>query len=222
MRTLHTTFSLARQTIHQITFELATFSDADLLWLPHHQQLAHAARKRKAEHLAGRIAAVHSLQEFAVRAIPGIGVNGEPLWQTGIVGSITHTATCALAVASNHTQQLLGIDCEQILNALEAQEIKDGIISHEEETLLRGTSLPFALALTLTFSAKESVFKALFPRVNALMGFDSARITALTADNLTLALTRPLAGFKEGTPFTLHWLRDGERVITLLSHFPAA
>ena len=73
MRTLHTTFSLARQTIHQITFELATFSDADLLWLPHHQQLAHAARKRKAEHLAGRIAAAHSLQEFSVRAIPGIG-----------------------------------------------------------------------------------------------------------------------------------------------------
>jgi enterobactin synthetase component D len=222
MRTLHTTFSLARQTVHQIAFEPDTFTDTDLLWLPHHQHLAHAAHKRKAEHLAGRIAAAHALQQFGVSAIPGIGVNGEPLWQTGAVGSITHTAACALAVVSNHTQQLLGIDCEQILDALEAQEIKDGIIDHEEETLLRHTSLPFALALTLTFSAKESLFKALFPRVNALLGFDSARVTALTTGNLALTLTHPLAGFHEGTEFTLHWLRDGDRVITLLSHFPAA
>lgn len=222
MRTLHTTFSLARQTIHQIAFEPATFTDTDLLWLPHHQHLAHTAHKRKAEHLAGRIAAVHALQQFGVSAIPGIGINGEPLWQTGVVGSITHTAACALAVVSNHTQQLLGIDCEQILDALEAQEIKDGIIDHEEETLLRHTSLPFALALTLTFSAKESLFKALFPKVNALMGFESARVTALTTGNLALTLTHPLAGFHEGMRFTLHWLRDGDRVITLLSHFPAA
>lgn len=222
MRTLHTTFSLARQTVHQIAFEPDTFTDTDLLWLPHHQHLAHAAHKRKAEHLAGRIAAAHALQQFGVSAIPGIGVNGEPLWQTGVVGSITHTAACALAVVSNHTQQLLGIDCEQILDALEAQEIKDGIIDHEEETLLRHTSLPFALALTLTFSAKESLFKALFPRVYALMGFDSARVTALTTGNLALTLTRALAGFNQGTQFTLHWLRDGDRVITLLSHFPAA
>ena len=222
MRTLHTTFSLASQTVHQIAFEPDTFTDADLLWLPHHQHLAHAAHKRKAEHLAGRIAAAHALQHLGVSAIPGIGINGEPLWQTGCVGSITHTAACALAVVSNHTQQLLGIDCEQILEALEAQEIKDGIIDQEEETLLRRTSLPFALALTLTFSAKESVFKALFPNVNALMGFDSARVMALSAGSLTLALTRPLAGFHEGTQFTLHWLRDDDRMITLLSYFPAA
>lgn len=50
------------------------------------------------------------------------------------------------------------------------------------------------------------------------MGFDSARITLLDDRTLTLALTRQLAGFEEGTAFTLHWQQHGEQVITLLSH----
>ena len=56
MRTTHSTFRLAGTTVHQITFDPTTFTDADLLWLPHHNALAHAAPKRKAEHLAGRLA----------------------------------------------------------------------------------------------------------------------------------------------------------------------
>ncbi|MGX5148439.1 enterobactin synthase subunit EntD, partial [Enterobacter hormaechei] len=61
MHTTHSTFSLAGHTLHRITFDPATFTDADLLWLPHHAQLADAGRKRKADHLAGRIAAAHAL-----------------------------------------------------------------------------------------------------------------------------------------------------------------
>lgn len=43
MRTTHSTFRLAGTTVHQITFDPTTFTDADLLWLPHHNALAHAA-----------------------------------------------------------------------------------------------------------------------------------------------------------------------------------
>jgi enterobactin synthetase component D len=48
--------------------------------------------------------------------------------------------------------------------------------------------LPFALALTLAFSAKESLFKALFPKVNTYMGFEWARVTELSEKTITLAL----------------------------------
>lgn len=34
MHTTHSTFSLAGHTLHRITFDPATFTDADLLWLP--------------------------------------------------------------------------------------------------------------------------------------------------------------------------------------------
>lgn len=217
MHTAHSTFSLAGLTLHHITFDPTTFTDADLLWLPHHAQLSSAGRKRKADHLAGRIAAAHALPDHAV---PGIGPSGEPLWPDGISGSITHSGTRAMAVVTQHPA-LIGIDCETFLPENEALEIKDGIIDAQEEALLSRSGYPFALALTLVFSAKESLFKALFPKVKSYMGFDSARITMLDKETLMLALTRPLTGFDEGTAFTLHWLHNGDGVITLLSRSPA-
>ncbi|CZW82016.1 enterobactin synthase subunit EntD [Enterobacter hormaechei] len=216
MHTTHSTFSLAGHTLHRITFDPATFTDADLLWLPHHAQLADAGRKRKADHLAGRIAAAHALPDHTM---PAIGPSGEPLWPQGISGSITHSGTQAIAVVTQYPA-LIGIDCETILFENEAREIKDGIIDTQEEPVLSRQGYPFALALTLVFSAKESLFKALFPQVQAWMGFDCARVTRLDDKTLTLALTRQLAGFEEGTAFPLHWQQHGEQVITLLSHAP--
>ncbi|HDR2619703.1 TPA: enterobactin synthase subunit EntD [Enterobacter chuandaensis] len=218
MHTTHSTFSLAGLTLHRVTFDPTTFTDADLLWLPHHAQLADAGRKRKADHLAGRIAAMHALNE---RTIPAIGPSGEPLWPEGVSGSITHSGTQAMAVVVRDRHALIGIDCETILPENEAREIKDGIIDAQEEGVLSHAGYPFALALTLAFSAKESLFKALFPLVQAYMGFDSARVTMLDDKTLTLALTRQLAGFNEGATFTLHWQQRGEQAITLLSHAPA-
>ncbi|WP_296240275.1 enterobactin synthase subunit EntD [uncultured Enterobacter sp.] len=218
MHTTHRTFALANLTVHRITFDTATFTDADLLWLPHHAELSNAGRKRKAEHLAGRIAAAHALN---ARVIPGIGPSGEPLWPDGISGSITHSGTQAMAVVVREQQALIGIDCEAILPEYEAREIKNGIIDIQEEQVLSRSVYPFALALTLVFSAKESLFKALFPQVQAYMGFDSARVTLLDDKTLTLALTRQLAGFNQSTTFTLHWQQQDEQAITLLSRSPA-
>ncbi len=218
MQVNHSTFLLAGLTVQHVSFDPATFTDADLLWLPHHAELSHAGRKRKADHLAGRIAAAYALNE---RTIPGIGPSGEPLWPDGMSGSITHSGTQAMAVVIRERQALIGIDCEAILPENEAREIKDGIIDAQEEPVLSRSGYPFPLALTLVFSAKESLFKALFPRVQAYMGFDSARVTKLDDKTLTLALTRKLAGFNEGAAFTLHWQLQGEQAITLLSRSPA-
>lgn len=217
MHTTHSTFSLAGHTLHRVIFDPTTFTDSDLLWLPHHAQLADAGRKRKADHLAGRIAAMHALNE---RTIPAIGPSGEPLWPEGVSGSITHSGTQAMAVVTQHPA-LIGIDCEAILPENEAREIKDGIIDEQEERVLCRAGYPFALALTLAFSAKESLFKALFPQVQTYMGFDCARVTMLDDKTLTLTLACQLAGFHEGTAFTLHWQQHGEQAITLLSHAPA-
>ncbi|HED6273294.1 TPA: enterobactin synthase subunit EntD [Enterobacter sichuanensis] len=213
MHTTHRTLILANHTVHHVTFDPTTFTDADLLWLPHHAELANAGRKRKAEHLAGRIAAAHALPDHTV---PGIGPSGEPLWPEGISGSITHSGTQAMAVVVRHPDARVGIDCEAILPDREAREIQDGIIDVQEAMCLTRSGYPFALALTLTFSAKESLFKALFPQVKTFMGFDCARIMRLDERTLTLALTRSQAEFKENMLFTVHWLLNNDRVITLL------
>ena len=211
MRTTHSTFLLAGHSVHRITFDPSTFTDADLLWLPHHQQLSHAGRKRKADHLAGRIAAFHALNR---QAIPGIGRNGEPLWPAEFSGSISHSGSQAIAICRE--KGIVGIDCEAIIDEREAREIQDGVIDTLEAQLLSDSGLPFDLAFTLVFSAKESLFKALFPQVQAWMGFESARVTAMTSTTLTLTLTRPHPPFTQNQPFTLNWCHINTQVITLI------
>jgi enterobactin synthetase component D len=215
MRTTHSSFLVAGRTVHRIAFDASTFVEADLLWLPHHAQLAGAGRKRKADHLAGRIAAFHALQAYGVKQLPAIGASGEPLWPMGISGSLTHSGTQALALVSEEPA-LIGIDCEAILDENEATEIKAGIINVQEERVLTDSGLPFALGLTLAFSAKESLFKALFPRAQQFMDFDTARVINLTNTTLTLTLSQPLAGFDTHQPFTVHWLPLERSVVTLV------
>jgi len=211
MYTSYSTFLLAGYTVHCITFDPTTFSDADLLWLPHHQELSQAGRKRKADHLAGRLAAFYALNR---KNIPGIGSSGEPLWPAGMSGSISHSGTQAVAICQENG--LVGIDCEAIIDESEAREIQDGVIDSREAQLLAECGLSFDLALTLAFSAKESLFKALFPQVQAWMDFDSARVTALSANTLTLTLTRPLPPFAQNQVFSLHWCRLDSLVVTLI------
>ena len=213
MHTTHRTFILAGHTVHHVTFDPTTFTDADLLWLPHHAELANAGRKRKAEHLAGRIAAAHALPDHTV---PGIGPSGEPLWPEGVSGSITHSGTQAMAVAVRYPDALVGIDCEAILPDREAREIQDGIINAQEAMCLTRSGYPFALALTLAFSAKESLFKAFFPQVNTYMGFEWARVTELTEKTITLALSNPAGDYPEGKRFILIWQNNDTSVFTLL------
>jgi len=211
MQTTYSTFLLAGYTIHRVTFDSATFTEADLLWLPHHEQLSSAGRKRKADHLAGRIAAFHALNR---QTLPGIGTSGEPLWPAGVSGSISHSGTQAVAICRKNG--LIGIDCEAIIDKHEVREIQDGVIDAREAQLLAGSGIPFDLAFTLTFSAKESLFKALFPQVQAWMGFERARVTALAANTLTLTLSRPLPPFAQNQAFTLHWSQINTQVITLI------
>ncbi|MDU6224550.1 MAG: enterobactin synthase subunit EntD [Enterobacter asburiae] len=216
MHTTHTTFILAGHTVHNVTFAPTTFTDADLLWLPHYAELSNAGRKRKTEHLAGRIAAAHALGAINERAIPGIGPSGEPLWPEGVSGSITHSGTQAMAVVVRHQDALVGIDCEAILAEREAREIQDGIIDAQEAICLTHSGYPFALALTLAFSAKESLFKALFPKANTYMGFEWARVTELTEKTITLALSNPAGDYPEGKRFILIWQNNDTSVFTLL------
>lgn len=216
MQTTHSLLTLGAFALHRIEFDPTTFDNADLLWLPHHLLLSHASLKRKADHLAGRIAAAHALQKYAINTVPGIGPSGEPLWPAGIAGSISHSGTQAFALAVQHDNALVGIDCEQLIAEREAVDIQDGIINAQEKSVLMRTGYRFAFALTLAFSAKESLFKALFPRVNMYMGFECACVTAISSSTLTLSLTQPLAGFSHHHPFTLYWCENNAGVITVL------
>ncbi|MCR9029132.1 enterobactin synthase subunit EntD [Citrobacter amalonaticus] len=204
MQTTHFPLILAHHTLHCVTFEPDTFHEHDLLWLPHHAQLARAWRKRKAEHLAGRIAAVHALREWGHKNVPGIGEQRQPLWPHGLFGSISHGATTALAVVS---RQPVGVDIETIFTPQTAAELASSIVTETEKVRLEGSGLRFEQALTLAFSAKESAFKATPERSQAGRGFMHYHILDVQHDQIRLQAFDQI--------WRVQWLVKDSHVITV-------
>jgi enterobactin synthetase component D len=183
MHTTHTPLTFADHTLHIVEFDPDSFHEHDLLWLPHHSQLQSCGRKRKAEHLAGRIAAVHALREFGLKTVPGIGTQRQPVWPQGLFGSISHSASTALAVVS---RQPVGIDIEAIFTPQTATELASSIVTHAEKELLANSGLSIEQALTLAFSAKESAFKATRTSRQADAGFTQYQIVVLQRNQMIL------------------------------------
>ncbi|GHK53401.1 hypothetical protein KPZU09_31370 [Klebsiella pneumoniae] len=75
------------------------------------------------------------------------------------------------------------------------------------KTALLRSGLPYPLALTLAFSAKESGFKACHPDVQAGVGFNDFTLAAIKEGNLRLRLST--------VEYRLQWIQAGEYIITL-------
>jgi len=199
-----------------VTFEPDTFHEHDLLWLPHYAQLAHAGRKRKAEHLAGRIAAVHALRELGHKNVPGMGEQRQPLWPQGLFGSISHCATTALAVSQTHCgptaragvpRQPVGVDREEVFTPQIAAELANSIVSEAEKARLAESGFPFEQALTLAFSAKESAFKATQGLSQTDCGFMHYHILDVQHDQMRLRAFDQIWG--------VQWLASDSHVVTV-------
>ncbi len=142
--------------------------------------LDRAVRKRKAEFIAGRYCARQALRQLddTLHASIGIGADREPLWPEACVGSITHAHGYASAlVASQSSVRGVGIDSETWVAPRTAQELGGQILTAAEryddfQNLFESPRH----YLTLVFSAKESLYKCLFPLVNKFFGFHSALI----------------------------------------------
>lgn len=178
--------------------------------------------KRQAEYLAGRYAARMALSKLDIEIDRiSTGKHREPIWPERISASITHTDNIAICAASyKDNYEFLGIDLEKILNEKYITEIKALIITIEEENLLLKTNLNFEDAFSLTFSAKESLFKALYPSVRAYFNFSAANIIDICCDKncFTLVLQEDLtAKLTAGTIFTGHFLFDKNHIFTIIS-----
>lgn len=189
----------------------------DAFCLPCPPQIARAQAKRRADFLAGRLLARHALTEFGAPAsdLP-IGADRAPVWPVGLNGSISHSGhTCAVLVARD--DHLCGVDCEGMLggSALDAV-LKQCLSPGERDWTQQQSRHPAALATSLVFSAKESIFKALAPRVQQFFGFECAEVTGWEDTGcLTLRLTRTLhPDAPEGLTLRAQYEVNEDRVVT--------
>ena len=137
-----------------------------------------AVEKRQREFALGRHCARDALRQLGAPAAPLLpGPHREPLWPSGVTGSITHCdGFGAAAVARTDRVRTIGIDAEPNL------PLPDGIVDRvtlpEERSWLAvdGPRVPGTAWDRLIFSAKESVYKAWFPLAHRWLGFDQARV----------------------------------------------
>ena len=137
---------------------------------------ANFSEQRRRHFAHGRYCARRALAGLGVGPVSiGVGASREPLWPPGIVGSITHsTDLAAAAVCRDDVLVGLGIDCEQA-DRLDASVIKR-VCRADELAALEEAGFGLEDAVVL-FSAKESVYKCIWPTVRRFVDFLDVSIT---------------------------------------------
>ncbi len=205
----------------QARFDLAHYDNTLFATynLPFPDHLNNAVAKRRAEYLASRVCVRYALGQLGIdHFILTNDKDRAPLWPQGIVGSLSHTHHCiSLLLARATSHKLPGVDCEKVMKHQTAEEMQSMIITPQEMTVLQQSGLPFAAALTVAFSLKESLYKAMFPQLRTFMNFDSAEIISCTpnAGRVGLRLTRTFSdAFPAGREFTGRALLEQDDVLS--------
>ncbi|MFC3609520.1 4'-phosphopantetheinyl transferase family protein [Stutzerimonas tarimensis] len=152
--------------------------------------------KRQAEVLASRACAQAALQRLTgVAGLPGKDEQGMPSWPEGIVGSLTHShGRAAVVIGEAKAWRGLGLDLEALIPPARAERLSGEILTPaERQHLARLPEDARAWRITLTFSFKESLFKALFPLVRQRFYFQDAELLGLADGHARLRLLSPLA-----------------------------
>ncbi len=137
-----------------------------------------AVENRKIQFYLGRMAVHNTLVSIlGPNNIPVLkSKRGEPLWPSGIIGAITHTGDTAVA-AAGRTEYVdgIGIDIEQ-LNKKVSFKISKKVCTPAELKWVSESADKSDARLKMIFSAKESIYKALYPLEKIELGFKDAEL----------------------------------------------
>lgn len=175
--------------------------------------------KRRGDFLAGRACAARALEAAGAGRVGYVprGEDGLPVWPSGWLGSISHSAAwAAAAVASSSRYRALGLDIQERVSPRVMTEVLP-LIASEAELARASPYFERRSALTLLFSAKEALYKALHPLVRTFQDFDGAELTLITPDRLQLRLTRSWGpgGWAAGVTVWLNYAWQDDLVATL-------
>jgi enterobactin synthetase component D len=177
---------------------------------------------RQLEFIAGRISARTALRQAGLAEPPTVGMADDraPIWPAGFVGSITHAAGSAWAVAAPMTLlRAVGVDLEGELTAQAMRDLAPQVMA-SGEALPVAPHWPATRLFSLVFSAKESAYKCLAGFGAAELGFRDLRLAAVdfASGSLRLQLLHGFApqlpaGFELAGGFT----SEGQRVRTWMA-----
>ena len=207
--------------VHFCRFDIAHYHENlfDLHRIHRPKQIKSSVKKRQAEFFAGRYSASQVLGVLSAGACDiHIGDNRCPKWPERFTGSISHSdgLACCTVVEKNQASAV-GIDIQHRIKQTTIEQISRSIIDECEKALLINIAIPFNDLFTAVFSAKESLFKALYPSVRRYFDFSAAKVTAVDPDeqSITLTLASSLsAEFSEGTSILSRFQTFEDHLIT--------
>lgn len=136
-----------------------------------------AVPRRVREFTAGRTAARVALNRLGYEdvAIP-VGKRRQPVWPNGVTGSISHAGDyCVAAVCTRGHFSGIGVDIEQATPL--ADNLIDLVCTRDERLALQDcVETNPGLIAKFMFSAKEAVFKCLFPIYGEELEFDDVSL----------------------------------------------
>lgn len=144
-----------------------------------------------------------------------------PNWPDFVVGSITHKhSVFGVAIAPKKKLSGIGIDTEVVFDDETARRLSSRILTPSESHAELN-----ALHTTLAFSAKEALYKALYPQVKRFFGFQAAsahfeRDAIVERDDgqFRIKLTEDLsAAFTTGQAFVANYSVRENRVYTWIA-----
>ncbi|WP_434460676.1 4'-phosphopantetheinyl transferase family protein [Serratia plymuthica] len=186
--------------------------------------LTRAGPKRKAEYFAGRLAARRALQFLGCKTLDlPIGDHRLPQWPLGYRGSISHTRALAVSAVCQHDRyQAVGIDTETVFTVEQCTKLTSAIVSDAEwnDVIRGGCELAQTQLVTLIFSAKEALYKALYPHTLSFQDFSAAKLTWICdkSAQFQIELTCDWSGdYSAGTHFTGWFQFFDHTVVTVIA-----
>lgn len=164
----------------------------DYFQVPFPREIQRAVKKRQAEFLAGRYLAHKAVKKLGVDVSEiTTDIYRAPRWPENVIGTISHTHSVAICAASLKKNNIfLGIDIEEYITIGTAKTIKSQVLDEFETKLISSIDMKFEHAVTLCFSAKESLFKAFYPLVNEYFGFEVVKVYSISDTHIRCGFTR--------------------------------
>jgi enterobactin synthetase component D len=168
------------------------------------EPLAKAVHKKKAEYVTGRYCAHKALSLIEIDGSVGRYSDQSPKWPPSLIRSITHTHYLSMAAVGYSRDYIgIGIDSEMMISSVKMGALAEQFITLEEYNLAAIYGLPSEVWLYLVFSAKESVYKSLYPSVKRFFGFFDVKIVSVSRTDtqrgiLAVQLTTQLGCFEKG------------------------
>lgn len=179
-------------------------------------QVCAMSESRREEFLRGRYLA-HQLLEKQGGSQAYIGKKERmPVWPQGYIGSISHSKDYIVAACSQDDVLYgVGIDIETAGRIRKGMEKK--IMTADDIVDLEGVDSTFVK--TLIFSAKEALFKALYPLCEEFFGMLDASVIKIDQHSFVIRLDRSLSGhLKQGLCLKGYFQKIDNSVVSLVEY----